>query len=226
MELFLIVALVIVVAVVVAKVLSSRQREESEIQENLPYQAKDSILTDAEKSFYNNLKQCVGNRGVIFPKVGLKDVIFVSKGAGNEYMKWLNKINKKHVDFLICEPVTMKPLGGIELDDFSHTQKNKYERDVFVEQVYKSANLELIRFSAKSGYTVSEIEEQLALIFDSPSNTENEEQTDDQTNVDEIKCPKCNIPMVQRKATKGKNAGKEFYGCPNYPDCTEIKNFD
>jgi len=35
-------------------------------------------------------------------------------------------------------------------------------------------------------------------------------------------CPKCNTEMVLRKANKGKNAGKEFYGCPNYPNCKEI----
>jgi restriction system protein len=30
--------------------------------------------------------------------------------------------------------------------------------------------------------------------------------------------------MVKRKATKGPNAGKEFYGCSNYPRCRCIIN--
>ena len=34
-----------------------------------------------------------------------------------------------------------------------------------------------------------------------------------------IKCPKCGADMVIRKATKGDNAGKEFYGCSNFPKC-------
>ena len=34
-----------------------------------------------------------------------------------------------------------------------------------------------------------------------------------------ILCPKCGAPMIRRKATKGANAGKEFYGCANYPHC-------
>ena len=32
-------------------------------------------------------------------------------------------------------------------------------------------------------------------------------------------CPQCGKPMVLRTANKGKNAGKQFWGCTAYPDC-------
>jgi four helix bundle protein len=32
-------------------------------------------------------------------------------------------------------------------------------------------------------------------------------------------CPKCGKPMALRTAQKGKNAGKQFWGCTAYPDC-------
>lgn len=35
-------------------------------------------------------------------------------------------------------------------------------------------------------------------------------------------CPKCGAAMIRRKATKGKNAGKEFYGCSRVPKCRSI----
>ncbi len=35
-------------------------------------------------------------------------------------------------------------------------------------------------------------------------------------------CPKCKSPMVKRKAKRGENAGKEFYGCSSYPKCRTI----
>ena len=44
---------------------------------------------------------------------------------------------------------------------------------------------------------------------------------------DEVKeklCPKCGNPLVLRTAQKGKNAGKQFYGCSNYPKCRYIEN--
>lgn len=39
-------------------------------------------------------------------------------------------------------------------------------------------------------------------------------------------CPKCGAKMVKRKATKGANAGKEFYGCSNFPKCRCIVNIE
>ena len=39
-----------------------------------------------------------------------------------------------------------------------------------------------------------------------------------------IKCPKCNGTLVLRTATKGNYAGKQFYGCSNYPRCRYIQN--
>lgn len=39
-----------------------------------------------------------------------------------------------------------------------------------------------------------------------------------------ILCPKCGAVMIKRKAAKGPNNGKEFYGCSNYPKCRCIIN--
>jgi hypothetical protein len=55
---------------------------------------------------------------------------------------------------------------------------------------------------------------------DIPEKTEPQPQI--QANPDVVKCPRCGAPMVKRKATKGENAGKEFFGCSNYPKCRGI----
>ena len=39
-------------------------------------------------------------------------------------------------------------------------------------------------------------------------------------------CPKCNVPMVLRTATKGERSGKKFWGCTNYPKCRSIVNVE
>jgi hypothetical protein len=38
------------------------------------------------------------------------------------------------------------------------------------------------------------------------------------------KCPRCNGNLVLRTATRGANAGGQFYGCSNYPKCKYIQN--
>lgn len=117
----------------------------------------------------------------------------------------------------MCDPGTMKPICGVELDDISHTSKKSYARDLFVEKVYNDANFELIRLSSK--YTYKEIETALTGVFNRPQEIP-EVQIDNET----VLCPKCSIPMVLRKSTKGQNAGKEFYGCTNYPQCKHVIN--
>ncbi|HBG88362.1 MAG TPA: topoisomerase [Marinilabiliaceae bacterium] len=196
--------------------------QEATVKENekLPYKVNDSLLTDAESSFYHALKLYVGDRAVICPKVGLKDIFFISKKASKDYMKYFGKISQKHVDFILCDPGTMSLLCGIELDDSSHMNRKRQERDLFVEKVYRDANLKLIRIPTKFGYTSTEIETAVAGVLNRPP----EDIPKIQSSNDTVMCPKCGIPMVLRKAARGKNAGNEFYGCPNYPKCKEIIN--
>ena len=204
---------------IIDKFLLKKDKEDTKVSvnEKLPYKVKDDFLTDTERSFYHSLELYVGDKAVICPKVGLKDFFFVGKGVGKDYMKYFGKIAQKHVDYLLCDPGTMKPLCGIELDDISHTNKKIYERDLFVEKVYKDANFELIRLSSK--HTYKEIEIALTGVFDKPR-----EILVVQNNNETVLCPKCGIPMVLRKANKGQNVGKEFYGCTNYPQCKQVIN--
>lgn len=39
-----------------------------------------------------------------------------------------------------------------------------------------------------------------------------------------IICPRCGSPLVLRTAKKGINAGNQFYGCSNFPNCRFIRN--
>ncbi|MEA3464161.1 MAG: topoisomerase DNA-binding C4 zinc finger domain-containing protein [Patescibacteria group bacterium] len=41
-----------------------------------------------------------------------------------------------------------------------------------------------------------------------------------------LDCPKCGLPMVLRNATRGRNRGKSFYGCINYPHCKMTVNIE
>jgi len=43
---------------------------------------------------------------------------------------------------------------------------------------------------------------------------------------DTLICPRCGERLVLRVAKKGANAGKNFYGCSNYPKCRYIQNID
>jgi ssDNA-binding Zn-finger/Zn-ribbon topoisomerase 1 len=52
------------------------------------------------------------------------------------------------------------------------------------------------------------------------------EKKDVEKDDDPICCPKCGSPMVKRKAKRGANAGKEFWGCSAFPRCKKIVPMD
>ncbi len=87
-------------------------------KKELPYRLRDDFLSPAEFSFYKVFSSIYGTRLTVQSKVRLADVFFVSRP--NENYNYFNRIAQKHLDFLICDSVTMKPLLGVELDDASH----------------------------------------------------------------------------------------------------------
>jgi len=51
-------------------------------------------------------------------------------------------------------------------------------------------------------------------------------QTEDSLDRQIPTCPQCEGLMVMRTARKGKNAGKQFWGCSNYPKCNGTRPFE
>jgi hypothetical protein len=144
------------------------------------------------------------------------DVFWVKLNDNSQFRAYHNKIDRKHVDFLLCDPETMRPLVGIELDDKSHQRRDRQERDAFVDQVFNAAELPLVHIAAKRGYVVTELTSQLAPFLGAVS--EPATTPSPATNQPPI-CPKCGGAMKLRATRNGANAGKRFWGCSNYPTC-------
>lgn len=82
---------------------------------NLPFHLRDDFLSPAELSFYQVLNSVVGDRATICAKVNLADLFFVATGDHRKNRAMANRIDRKHVDFLLCEPKNMRPF--VEWDD-------------------------------------------------------------------------------------------------------------
>jgi len=127
-----------------------------EKEPKLPYLKKKYFLTAAEREFFNVLERAIENKYYIFPQVHLDKLLFVKKGD-QDYIKYLNKINRKSVDFVVVEKNYLNPLLAIELDDSSHGFEKRMKRDAFVERALKDAGIPLLRLKTKRSYGVSEI---------------------------------------------------------------------
>jgi hypothetical protein len=190
-----------------------------------PYFVRDDFLSAAEHSFFLVLKSTVSESALVCPKVGLGDVFSAKSSDYSQHRAYTNKIDRKHVDFLPCDPKTVRPILGIELDDKSHQRQDRQERDEFVENVFAKAKLPLLRVPAKHSYSIAELKSLLqpylgnaALPASLPPITQNADLTP--------KCPKCGSEMVLRTAKSGTNQGEKFWGCSNFPKCRGILKYD
>lgn len=115
-----------------------------------------SIMTKAEMAFYNALVCVIAAEYRIMVKVRLADIILVKKN-GSHYMAHFGKIKAKHVDYLLCDPVNLKPVLVIELDDNSHRRADRITRDNFVDSVFKTVGLPILHHPVKREYNHNEL---------------------------------------------------------------------
>lgn len=178
------------------------------------YRVRSDFLSATELSFLRTAQIAVAGRFAIMVKVNLADVFFSpTRSPGDR-----NRISQKHVDFLFCDPQTLKPTLGVELDDSSHQRSDRVERDAFVDGVFASAGLPLIHFPAQSAYGSAEIVSAVESALRQPASPE----AAGPAQAGAPMCPKCGVPMVVRSASRGTHVGRDFFGCSNYPRCREI----
>lgn len=146
------VVLLAVIALVVMAVLKLLLKKQTR-QTDLPYVAVASLLTRTEQHFFAALTQAVNGRYWIFPKVALDDILEVRQGLSyKERQGALNRINRKHVDFVLCTPEDYKVRVLVELDDSSHQRSDRKARDRFVDDAAKAAGLHVAHVKAASSY--------------------------------------------------------------------------
>jgi predicted RNA-binding Zn-ribbon protein involved in translation (DUF1610 family) len=201
--------------------LSEKDNEKTSEKIEYPYLIRDDFLSPAELSFYLVLKSAVSDWALICPKVSLGDLFYVKSSDHGKYRTYTNKIDRKHVDYLLCDPQTVRPTLGIELDDKSHQRPDRQERDEYVDNVFSTAKLPLIRISVKHSYSVSELTSLLKPYFVSKKTSTMQSVVVD-GNKTIPKCPKCGGEMVLRTAKNGSNQGEKFWGCSSYPHCRGI----
>lgn len=119
-------------------------------KERLPY-VRRPLLTQNELSFYKKLKPVAEMYDLhILAKIRMADIVGIQTGLSREERaKYFNKIKSKHVDFALVEPDTLEIVALIELDDSSHKQKDRIERDSFVDSAYTTAGITVIHTYGK-----------------------------------------------------------------------------
>ena len=155
MKLSIIALILVIVCIGVVAVLTKLKGRKAG---NAFYEAKGNLLTPAELKFLAVLDQVLGSHYRIMAQVRLADVLKVKSGLDNSTRSSaFNRIKAKHLDFVACDPSNMSVKFAIELDDSSHKQSKRMERDVFLNDAMQSAGIPLHRFAVKREYDPREV---------------------------------------------------------------------
>lgn len=217
-------AVVLVGAVLLAILLRRQARQPSDAY---PYRKLEALFSPAERSFLGVLEEACGQDIKVFGKVRVADVVAPLAGLdGSKRQSAFNKISSKHFDFLLCSGSDLSAACAIELHDRSHQRSDRQSRDEFLQGVCKAVSLPLLEFKAKRGYSVEEVRASIQEALSSktvssgaPASELPPEAQQPAESPSEPLCPECAIPMVHRTGRRGTLAGKEFWGCTNYPKC-------
>ena len=163
---------VIVIIGIVAVIIKSRFASDDHSPDVFPYDKEPSLFSPAERSFLGVLDQALGQQYRIMGKVRLADVIRVKSVSNRRaWQNAFNRIQSKHVDFAVCDPTTLSVKFVIELDDASHNQTKRQDRDDFVNKALQAAGILVYHFAAKRTYSLQEI--QKALLASKPIGIKN-----------------------------------------------------
>ncbi len=119
-----------------------------------------SLLTQREQVTYRTLLSAFAGRYQVMAKVRLWDFLHLENDP-LQAREYRTRLSCRHVDFLLCDPYTLRPRLGIELDDHSHFSVKGQADDRFKNELFAAAGLPLLRLD-KPNYTARELRERVA----------------------------------------------------------------
>ncbi len=138
----LLIVLLISICILILISVSSKLLLEDKSQKQVEYISKNYLLTKAEQTFFNLLLENINADFYVATQVHLADVV---RPREKKDIGLLNRIARKHLDFVIIEKRTSKILMAIELDDKSHSRDYVSRRDQAKNYALKNAGINLVR---------------------------------------------------------------------------------
>jgi len=152
------IVLIAVVAVILTRAVSSHLTPSV----GTVFRQQNTLFSVAERSFLGVLDQATAGRYRVFGKVRVADVITPAHGLDNsQRISVFNQIKAKHFDFVLCDPKTLNIQVVVELQDKSHNTRRRAQRDGFLRDACRNAELPLLEVRAQRSYKVAAIRQMI-----------------------------------------------------------------
>lgn len=158
MYIIIIAILIFIITYLEKKIQTNNLNEKNSIEKNNykeEYEKKEYLLTQTELKFYKLLKKITDDLNYnLFTQVSLYEIVNCKN------YKNFNKIKSKSIDFVITEK-NCKIKMCIELDDKTHYNNKRIERDKFMNKLFKDLEIKLIRIPVENFYNIEELEKKI-----------------------------------------------------------------
>jgi len=121
------------------------------------------FLSKAEVMFLVALETSVYPEYRVFARVPLRDLILANCENLSSQTRAQNRINFKTVDFVLVDPQRFEVHKVVELDDRTHDDVRREDRDAFIDDVLGRAGLPIIHCQCKIFYDPASLRAQLNL---------------------------------------------------------------
>lgn len=137
--------LTIILVTILKALLGGSQKEK---KPEFKYFKHTSPMTSNEQDLFRILVDILKDNYFVFPQIHISSIAN-HKIKGQNWQSALNHIDRKSVDFLICDR-SLNSVLCIELDDMTHTRENRIKRDEEVENILKSIDMPLLRIESNN----------------------------------------------------------------------------
>lgn len=162
------------------------------------YTLKKGVFDEAHRSFYEDLQEVTGSRYRVLIDVPLGEFVQVEESSAQV-------LEGKRISTLLCEKKGMVIACGIQLEGAGAEFKQQFE---FLQSLFLQIGKPLFDFPPVNNISKTEIRARLRDVLLEPTVARN--------------CAKCGKEMLKRKAVKGKNTGKSFWVCTEFPGCNSV----
>jgi hypothetical protein len=127
----------------------------------LPYLARGPLLCKGELAFFHALRDALPPYLFFAVKVRVPDMLKCDAAAWKQGFG--GRISQKHVDFVIADVATSEVVLVVELDDKSHRQFGRADRDQFLDRAFAAAGIRVAHVPAAARYDARQVAAMLKL---------------------------------------------------------------
>lgn len=124
------------------------------------YRRKQFFMTRAEHQCYKALLEAVGQEYFVFAQVHLPTILDHTI-RGQNWRAARASIDRRSVDFVLCDKDYISPKLAIELDDKTHERPDRQKRDKFVEGILEYAGMPLLRLENHGRFEPEELKKHI-----------------------------------------------------------------